>query len=48
MHDDNEAKNMILVNDETSRRNPDLNPGIYITAAKLALFILVADNRIEK
>ena len=37
-----------LVNDETSRRNPDSSSGIYLTAAKVDKFILVAENRREK
>ena len=37
-----------LLNDVTSRRNHDFNLGIYLTAAKVAEFRLVDDNRIEK
>ena len=35
----------ILVNDETSIRNLDSNTGIYLTAAKVAHYRLVADNK---
>ena len=35
----------ILVNDETSRRNPDSSLEIYLTAAKLSQYRLVAENR---
>ena len=41
-------KKVILVNDETSMRNPDSSSGIYLTAAKVAQGGLVADNRREK
>ena len=37
-----------LVNDETSRRNPDSILVIYLTAAKVSQFRLVAENRREK
>ena len=37
-----------LVNDETSMRNPDSRTRIYLTAAKVVNFRLVADNRREK
>ena len=37
-----------LVNDETSMRNPDSRTRIYLTAAKVVKFRLVADNRREK
>ena len=43
-----QQKNTRLVNDETSRRNIDSNLGIYLTAAKVAQYRLVADNRREK
>ena len=36
-----------LVNDETSRRNPDSSSVIYLTADKVAQCRLVADNRRE-
>ena len=39
---------VILVNDETSIRNPDSITGIYITADKVAQCRLVAENRREK
>ena len=41
-------KKAILVNDENSMKNPDLSTGIYLTAAKVAQYRLVADNRTEK
>ena len=37
-----------MVNDETSRGNPDYVLVIYLTAAKVAQCILVDENRIEK
>ena len=37
-----------MVNDETSMRNPDSSLGIYLTAAKLAQRIIVAENKREK
>ena len=43
-----QQKKVRLVNDVTSRSNPDLNSGIYLTATKLAQYILVADNKREK
>ena len=39
---------VISIHDVTSRRNPDSNLGIYLAAAKLAQYRLVADNRREK
>ena len=39
---------MILLNDVTSRRKPDSSLGIYLAAAKLAQYRLVAKNRREK
>ena len=36
---------VILVNDETSMRNPDSSLEIYLTAAKLSQCTLVAENR---
>ena len=39
---------VILVNDETSMRKPDYSSVIYLTADKVAQFILVSENRIEK
>ena len=41
-------KKVRLVNGETSTRKPDLSTGIYLTNAKVAQYILVADNRQEK
>ena len=41
-------KKVRLVNDETSMRNPDSSSGIYLTAAKVSQFRLVAENRKEK
>ena len=41
-------KNMRLVNDETSTRNPDLSTIIYLTADKLAQCRLLSENRREK
>ena len=41
-------KKVILVNDETSTRNPDFSTRIYLTADKVAQYLLVYDNRIEK
>ena len=38
-------KKVILVNDETSMRNPDSSSGIYLTAAKVAQGVMVANNR---
>ena len=32
----------------TTRRNPDLNSGIYLTAVKVVIFSMVDDNRREK
>ena len=40
-------KKVILVNDETSMRNPDPSTGIYLTTAKVAPCRLVVVNRIE-
>ena len=40
-------KKVRLVEDETSRRNPDSSSGIYLTAAKVKKCRLVADNRRE-
>ena len=37
-----------MLNDVTSRRKPDLNLGIYLNAAKVAQYILVNENSIEK
>ena len=37
-----------MVNDKTSMRNPDSSTVIYLTAAKVAQFRLVAGNRREK
>ena len=34
--------------DTTTRRNPDLTSGIYLTAVKVAQYRQVADNRREK
>ena len=34
-----------LVNDETSRRKPYFISVIYLTATKVYIFILVAENR---
>ena len=39
---------MRLVKDETTRRNPDQNSGIYLTADIVAQYRLVAENRREK
>ena len=36
-----------MVNDETSRRNPDSGLGIYLTAAKVAQCRLLDDNKRE-
>ena len=41
-------KKVRLVNDETLMRKPDSIMGIYPNAYKVAQYILVADNRIEK
>ena len=41
-------KNMILVNDETSISNPELNTIIYFTAAKVAQCGLLSGNRRKK
>ena len=41
-------KKVVLVNDETSMRNPDSSSGIYLTTDKVAQFRLVAGNRREK
>ena len=41
-------KNVILVNDEISMRNQDSSSGIYLTAANVYQYRLVADNRREK
>ena len=41
-------KKVILVNDETSTRNPYFSTGIYLNAGKVAKYILVSDNRREK
>ena len=37
-----------FLNYETSRRNPDSSFGIYLTAAKVAQYRLVVENRKEK
>ena len=37
-------KNMILVTDETSRGTPDSFSGIYLTAAKVFQYRLMAEN----
>ena len=37
-----------LIHDVTSRRNPDSNLGIYLTADKVAQYRLVDENRREK
>ena len=41
-------KKAILVNDETSMRNPDYSLVIYLIADKVAQYRLVAENRREK
>ena len=41
-------KQVRLVNDETSMRNPDSSLGIYLTVAKVVQYILVTENRREK
>ena len=41
-------KKVILVNDETSRKNPGYISVIYFTAAKVAQCRLVDENRTEK
>ena len=41
-------KKVVLVNDETSMRNPDSSSGIYLTTDKVTQFRLVAGNRREK
>ena len=38
-------KNVILVNYETSRRNPDSSSGIYLAATKVAQCRVVDENR---
>ena len=38
-------KKLILVNYEISKRNHDLNWGIYLTASKVAQYRLMVDNR---
>ena len=43
-----QQKKVRLVKDEISGRNPDSSSVIYLTAAKLAKCILVAENRTEK
>ena len=43
-----QQKKVILVYGETSRNNPDLIYGIYLTAAKVAQYRLVDENRREK
>ena len=43
-----QKNNARLVNDETSRRNPDFSLVIYLIADKLAQYILVDNNRREK
>ena len=43
-----QKKKEILVNDGTFRRNPDYGLVIYLNAAKLAQYILVAYNSREK
>ena len=35
-------------NDVTTRKNPDSSPGIYLTAAKVAQYRLVAENKRDK
>ena len=39
---------MNLNNDVTTRKNPDSSPGIYLTAAKVAQYRLVAENKRDK
>ena len=41
-------KKVILVNDETSMRNPDYSLVIYLIADKVAQYRLVAENSREK
>ena len=41
-------KKVRLLNDETSRSNPDSSSSIYLNSAKVAQYILVYDNRREK
>ena len=41
-------KKVRLVDDETFMSNHDSSSGIYLTAARAAQYILVADNRREK
>ena len=48
MYDDTAAKKLILDNDVTNRKKPDSSSEIYITAAKVLQYRLVADNRREK
>ena len=43
-----QKNNVRLVKDETSMRNPDSSPIIYLTAPKAEQFKLVEDNRREK
>ena len=41
-------KKVILVNNETSARNPCSSSGVYLTAVKLAQYRLVDEKRREK
>ena len=41
-------KKVILVNNETSARNPCSSSGVYLTAVKLAQCRILNDNKIEK
>ena len=41
-------KKVILLDDVTSRKNPDYSSIIYLTAAKVVQYGLLSDNRKEK
>ena len=43
-----QKKKVRLLNDEKSRRNRDSSLGIYLTAAKVAQYRLVAENKRDK
>ena len=48
MNFDTKSKKLILVNDETSMRNPDSISGIYLTSDEAEQYRLVDENRREK
>ena len=43
-----QQKKVILENYVTTRKNHDSSRGVYLTAAKVTKFRLLADNRREK